>query len=129
MNDNIKSWEEILNSYKEVRLMPTRPTGKKLSPDHIINSSKSVDWNRDKVKQYNEVYSAKSKELRIIKAEAERTLHKHIEDKIAYELSITNSRAKILWDYIYNQYYKENPEVIIDAIETLVDTLYNAFRC
>lgn len=129
MNDKIKCWAEIAHSFEDVRNMPTRPSGKKLPIDHIINPNQTVEWNRLRVAQYNSMYDKKVKELKEIKVESEKALYNSIVDKIAYELSITNSRAKIIWDYIFKDHYKERPEEIIDAVEELVDTLYNAFRC
>lgn len=123
----IREWDEIRVDYNKINAMPYKSPIKKLPEGHIFNEDMSVRWNRDKLAEHNKAVEIETRELREKRNKALEAIVDEAVGKIAYELSITYSRAELLWGYLRN--ITDSIDVLFDKLEDLVNLLYKMFRC
>lgn len=122
---NTREWTEIRADYEEACGMSCKPVHNKVPDNHIFNENMTVKWNREKVAEHNKSYDDKVKELRERRLDALRNVVDEVVNKIACELHITNSRAEILWDYVYDR--SEGCYDLFRKLEEVVDMLHEMF--
>lgn len=126
--NKVKEWEELKKDYENAMSMSCKPRFKKVSANHIFDENETVKWNREKVIEYNKSYDERKKELIEKRNNSLNSVIEEIIDKIAYELSIPNSRAKIVWEYVHDRkdcFYYE----LFTELEEIIEVMYNTFRC
>ena len=126
--NKVKDWDELQKDYEEAMKLSCRPRFKKVSENHIFDENETVKWNREKAIAYNKSYDERVKELTEKRFNSLNSVFEEIIDKIAYELSIPNSRAKIVWEYIHDKKDCYSYE-LFKELEEIVEVMYNTFRC
>ena len=121
MNDMaIKSQQELINAYYEVKRMSCKPDMVRLSNNYVTDENKSVKWNREQVALNHEEYDKQVAVLQEQKNKAisdlTHEIYDHISDKVGVNLS--NQSAEQIW-----QYFCRSGLTGLDAICELIGTV------
>lgn len=122
-----REWDEIRVDYDKISNMSCSPSIRKFPDGHIFDEDMSVRWNRDTLAKHNKAVENETRELKEKKCKSLEAIVEEAVGKIAYELSITDSRAKLLWDYARENTDSSNS--LFYELEDLVNLLYKVFRC
>lgn len=104
------TFEDIKSNIKNDKYSPgvPNPAYKSKLPDtHVFDSTKSVDWNREQVRQHNQQYYAGIKAYRDAQRAAEKRLEDDISEMLAEDYGITLEAAHIVAQKAYDNAHAE----------------------
>ena len=115
------SWDKIAIDYDKAWRMSCRPGDdfRKAKVGDVIDEEKSVRWNREEVERLRLTYDAEVKRLNREKNAAIAAIIDRAVKLIAYEADISEEKAKLLWDFVYERghAYGEMFNMLGDYIE------------
>lgn len=114
-------WDKIASDYDKACRMSCRPGDnfRKVKVGDVIDEEKSVRWNREEVERLRLAYDEEVKRLNREKNAAIVAIEDRAVKLIAYEADISEEKAKLLWDFVYERghAYGEMFNMLDDYIE------------
>ena len=120
------NYDEVIEKYEKASNMPTRPTEKTYSENHIFDEDKSVKWNREEVARRNEEIKKERAVLQTNRYKALMEAEEAIVDYLHKNYSlISKSKIEKLFESIYNDFYRDHFDYkiqgVIDMCEEYLD--------
>lgn len=102
-----ESWDKIEAAYREACMMSCKPdeSFRKVKIGDVIDEEKSVRWNREEVERLKTAYDEEVKRLNRAKNGAVQDATQRAVMLIAEELDVSEDKARILWDFVYDKYH------------------------
>ena len=126
---NYNCWEDIEDAYRDACSMSCKPSPPFRNPgkNEVLDEEKSVRWNREEVLRLRAEYEEEVKRLNSAKNAAIVDVTKHAIRMIASETGLSEEKARVLWNFIYDKYHSYYGELFghIEEYVELVDNLLN----
>lgn len=102
-----ESWDTLHAEYEAACMMSCKPdeTFKKVKTGTVLDEEKSVRWNREEVERLQRAYLEEVKRLNRQKNAKIVDITDRTVKKIAKELGVTEEKAEILWNFVYDRYH------------------------
>lgn len=112
--------DNIRKAYKLALELPERSTNKRLSPDHIINADKSVNWNKETVQKINDEIKSINDKLRSERYEAINKVQQAVIEYIESKCGSKNLAQEIHTFCVENSDHAGDEEYFY-LVETIAD--------
>ena len=121
-------WESIEAEFDRVCMMSTKPGEgfEKVKAGTVIDEERSVRWNREEAERRNAAYAEERRRLEKEQRAAESAVHDRAVRLVASETGLTEERANILWNFVYDKYHACGHDVFneigeyMDLIERII---------
>ncbi len=122
-------WSVVEQEYNTACSLSCKPDATKFpkaKDGAVIDEEKSVRWNREEVARLQNAYTEEVKRLNRVRNSAINEAIDHAVHIIAKELDVTEDKARILWNFLYDKYHAygemfQHVDEYIDLISSICE--------
>lgn len=124
ISDVIGEYEYFLQSFS---MQPDSAQFPKAKEGDVIDYDMSVNWNIQEVARRIEAYNNEASRLRSMYNKISTEFDRRLQKLYAEGYNISESEARLIWNYAYNQSHSDGIEAVDDAFRELAE-LYESLR-
>jgi len=124
VSDVIDEYKYFLQSFS---MRPDSAQFPKAKEGHVIDYDMSVNWNIKEVARRIEAYNNEANRLRSMYNKISAEFDRRLQKLYAERYNISESEARLIWNYAYDQSHSDGIEAVDDTFTELAE-LYESLR-